>query len=154
MIFLRIRTNGRQHAQIAVRKWHSCTMRRDRQRKTKFLGANYPIGTIRCLARAITDFHPKGAFLFIVAKMGFKVRKLRQKALKLSGWYKTRWDKPKGWVMRMNVGIIRSECHRNGNKQLPGYWKGYELLKRYEGKLSCTVLRRREVGNRFALSRR
>jgi RNA-directed DNA polymerase len=51
----------------------------------------------------------------------FKLRKLRQKALKLSGWYKTRWDKPKGRVMCRNAGIIRSECHRNRNKLLPGY---------------------------------
>ena len=36
----------------------------------------------------------------------FKPGKLRQKALKLSNWYKTRWDKPKGWTMRMNTGII------------------------------------------------
>jgi RNA-directed DNA polymerase len=47
----------------------------------------------------------------------FKLRKLRQKALKLSDWYKTRWDKPKGWVMCMNIEIRRPECPRN--KLLP-----------------------------------
>jgi RNA-directed DNA polymerase len=49
----------------------------------------------------------------------FKLRKLRQKALKLRNWCKTRWDKPKGWVMCMNAGIKWLEYHRNGNKQLP-----------------------------------
>ncbi len=39
-------------------------MRRDHQRKTKFLDANYLIGTTQCLARATTDLHPKGAFLY------------------------------------------------------------------------------------------
>ncbi|KAF5417905.1 MAG: hypothetical protein C5S49_02430 [Candidatus Methanogaster sp.] len=58
----------------------------------------------------------------------FKLRRPRRKVLKLSGWYKTRWDKPKGWVMRMNTGIIRPKYH--GNKHLPGYSKGYEIRKR------------------------
>jgi len=34
------------------------------------------------------------------------------------------------------------------------YRKGYEMLERYEGKLSCTVLRRGEAGNRLVLSLR
>ena len=83
----------------------------------------------------------------------FKLRRPRRKVLKLSGWYKTRWDKPKGWVMRMNTGIIRPK--KIPRKQTAArYIKGYEMLERYEGKLSCTVLRRGEVGNRLVLSRR
>jgi len=51
----------------------------------------------------------------------FELRKLRQKALNLIGWYKTRWATPKYWVMRMNTGIILLKFHRNENKMLPGY---------------------------------
>ncbi|KAF5416209.1 MAG: hypothetical protein C5S48_03610 [Candidatus Methanogaster sp.] len=49
----------------------------------------------------------------------FKLRKLRQKALRLSDWYKTRWNKLKESFMCMNTEIRRLECHRN--KQLPRY---------------------------------
>ena len=51
----------------------------------------------------------------------FELKKLRQKVLKLSGWYKKRWDKPKGWVIHMNAGIISLKCHRNRNKHLSRY---------------------------------
>ena len=32
-----------------------------------------------------------------------------------------------GWAMCMNAGIILLKCHRNRDKQLPKYRKGYEM---------------------------
>ncbi|KAF5412176.1 MAG: hypothetical protein C5S47_01975 [Candidatus Methanogasteraceae archaeon] len=56
--------------------------------------------------------------------------------------------------MRMNVEIILPKCHRNRNKLLPDTEGVMRCASVYEGKLSRTVLRRGEAGNRLVLSRR
>jgi len=56
--------------------------------------------------------------------------------------------------MRMNAEIILLKCHRNRNKLLPDTERVMRCASVYEGKLSRTVLRRGEAGNRLVLSRR
>ena len=56
--------------------------------------------------------------------------------------------------MRINAEIILLKCHRNRNKLLPDTERVMRCASVYEGKLSRTVLRREEAGNRLVLSRR